>query len=518
MQRGDRESIAVWREKEKPGPVLTALRQNMTADIAVVGAGLAGLTTAYLLQKEGKSVIVVDAWGLAAGEIGRTSAHLTAVLDDGFTRLESLFGLENTKLAVESHRVAINRIEAIVKTEEIDCDFERVDGYLVPLNEQQDREFDKEAKAMALAEFPGMQPVQEIALPVTNMGRALQFPQQAMFHSVNYMLGLADAFQKSGGRIFAGSRVRKVKGGKEAYIETEDGFRINADHIVVATNTPINDHIKMHTKQAAYRSYVVAFEVPKDSYPGFLMWDMDEPYHYIRPVRSNRRDFLIVGGEDHKTGQADDGIQRFERIEHWARHHFSSLGPVKYRWSGQLMEPADALAFIGRNPLDEDNIYICTGDSGHGITHGTIAGIMIADMIHARANPWEKLYEPSRKTLKAAPAFLKENANAVTHLIKDWIKPGEVENADAIPRDRGAILRKGAAKFAVYRDGHGTLHEQSATCTHLGCVVQWNDIEKSWDCPCHGSRFDTEGRILNGPAIKPLAAAGNKAEPHKLAG
>ena len=260
----------------------------------------------------------------------------------------------------------------------------------------------------------------------------------------------------------------------------------------------------MHTKQAAYRTYVVAFAVPKNSYSSFLLWDMPDPYHYARIVRGgDEGDLLVVGGEDHKTGQANDAENRFKKLEEWSEKHFEILGPLAFRWSGQVMEPVDHLAFIGRNPMDE-NVYIVTGDSGNGMTHGTLAGILITDLIQGRTNPWEKLYDPSRKSIETAPTYIKENANVVGCMVSDWIAPGEAGKPEDIPPNEGAIMRKGLSKIAVFKDEDGGLHKCSAVCTHLGCVVQWNSGEKSWDCPCHGSRFDVEGDILNGPAIKQL--------------
>jgi glycine/D-amino acid oxidase-like deaminating enzyme/nitrite reductase/ring-hydroxylating ferredoxin subunit len=444
---------------------------------------------------------------MAAGETCRTTAHLTAVLDDRFFHLESLFGEDGARLAAESHMAAVNRIEAIVREEGIDCDFERVDGYLVALDDKQREDFNKEAEAVLRAGFADRQVLTSVPIDGVKAGPALRFPEQATFHIMRYMVGLSEVFQKLGGRIFIQTHVNEVKGGKEAYVKTDNGFRVNAKSIIVATNTPVNDWVKMHTKQAAYRTYVVAFEIPKDSYPGFLLWDMEEPYHYVRIARGKAKDMLIVGGEDHKTGQANDAEARYHRLEEWAHRHFTTLGLVTFRWSGQVMEPVDSLAFIGRNPMDEDNVYIATGDSGNGMTHGTIAGMLITDLIQGRENPWAKLYDPARKSLKAVPSFIEENANVVGCMVKDWVAPSEVDSAEDIPAGEGAILRDGISKIAVYKDERGQLHQCSAVCTHLGCVVQWNGGEKSWDCPCHGSRFDTDGRILNGPAIKPLANA-----------
>jgi Rieske Fe-S protein len=255
---------------------------------------------------------------------------------------------------------------------------------------------------------------------------------------------------------------------------------------------------------------VLAFEIPTGSYPGFLLWDMEDPYHYVRLMRAGERDFLVVGGEDHKTGQANDMAERYRRLEDWTRRHFAVAGEVRYRWSGQIMEPIDSLAFIGRNPGDADNVYIATGDSGNGMTHGTIAGMLISDLIQGRNNPWEKLYDPSRANLRAARSFVSENANAAGRMLKDWISGGEVDTVEQIGRGDGAVLRQGTAKLAVYRDQQDVLHRRSAVCPHLGCIVQWNPNEKSWDCPCHGSRFDSEGRILNGPAAAPLRPVSDK--------
>jgi glycine/D-amino acid oxidase-like deaminating enzyme/nitrite reductase/ring-hydroxylating ferredoxin subunit len=377
------------------------------------------------------------------------------------------------------------------------------DGYLVALTPEQEKNLEEEIGACARAGFKNQELLPEVPLPNIQAGPALRFPEQATFNIGKYIQALAKIFLERGGRIFAGSRIIEVKGGKTPYAKTQDGHRIDADAVVVATNSPINDRVEMHTKQAAYRTYVVAFEVPKDSYSSFLLWDMPDPYHYARIIRGEDRDLLIVGGEDHKTGQANDAANRFKKLEEWSEKHFRILGPVTFRWSGQIMEPVDHLAFIGRNPMDE-NVYIVTGDSGNGMTHGTLAGLLITDLIQGRPNPWAELYDPARKSIGTAPAYIKENANAAGCMVSDWSAPGEANKPEDIPLNEGAIMRKGVSKIAVFKNEDGGLHECSAVCTHLGCVVQWNSGEKSWDCPCHGSRFDTEGGVLNAPAVKPL--------------
>jgi nitrite reductase/ring-hydroxylating ferredoxin subunit len=236
--------------------------------------------------------------------------------------------------------------------------------------------------------------------------------------------------------------------------------------------------------------------------PAVLSWDTGDPYHYIRTYG----DMLIVGGEDHKTGQASDSPARYARLEAWARERFPMMGEVELAWGGQVMETQDYLAFIGRNPADHENVYVVTGDSGMGITHGTIAGMLLTDLILGRPNPWEKLYDPSRVTLRAAGDFARENANVVSQYA-DWLTGGDVSSADEIAPGSGAIVRRGLEKLAVYRDEQGKTHECLAKCPHLGCVVHWNPAETTWDCPCHGSRFDPYGKVINGPANRDLAPA-----------
>jgi Rieske Fe-S protein len=274
---------------------------------------------------------------------------------------------------------------------------------------------------------------------------------------------------------------------------------------VVATNTPINNRFVIHTKQAPYRSFVVGIAVPKGAVPWAQWWDTLDPYHYVRIAGEleDGNELLIAGGEDHKTGQADDGEERFERLLAWVRARFPVVGEPLFQWSGQVMEPVDGLAFIGRNPGD-NHVYIATGDSGNGMTHGTIAGLLLTDLIVGRDNPWRVAYDPSRKSIKAAGEFAKENANVAAQYT-EWLTPGHVDQIREITPGDGAIVRHNLHKIAVYRDPGGALCAFDATCPHLGCIVEWNSAEKSWDCPCHGSRFDREGKVVSGPAISGLS-------------
>jgi glycine/D-amino acid oxidase-like deaminating enzyme/nitrite reductase/ring-hydroxylating ferredoxin subunit len=332
---------------------------------------------------------------------------------------------------------------------------------------------------------------------------ALRFPRQAQFHPLKYLAGLAHAIKRDGGRIYTQTHASKIEGGDTALIETSHAWVVTADSVVVATNTPVNDLVAIHTKQSAYLTYVIGARVPSGSVARALFWDTPHPYHYIRVESADGYDVLISGGEDHKSGQKDDANVRFAALERWTRTRFPMMTEIEFRWSGEVMEPIDGLAFIGRNPMDHDNVFIATGDSGNGMTHGTIAGMLITDLIIGKENAWAALYDPSRKTLRSLGKFVKENIN-VAEQYGDIVTRGEVDTTDEIVPGKGAIIRRGLKKIAAYKDEAGNVHELSAVCRHLGCIVDWNSLEKTWDCPCHGSRYDALGRVIMGPANNDL--------------
>lgn len=485
----------------------TQLPSNVEADVCVVGAGIAGLTTAYLLACEGRSVVLLDDGPIGGGETGRTTAHLTHALDDRYGRLEQLHGQDGARLAAESHTAAIVEIERIVKAEGIDCAFERVDGYLVEPVGEASNALTSELAAAHRAGLIGVELIDRVPYDGFEFGPALHFPRQAQIHALDYLYELARAFERKGGRLYTGTHVDSVDSAKgSARVETTNGCVVRAAHVVVATNTPFNDRVVIHTKQAPYRTYVVAGQIPVGSVPHILLWDTPDPYHYVRVHHSDEGDYLIVGGEDHKTGQANDAGDRFKKLEDWARERFPMVTDFDLRWSGQVLEPIDGLAFIGRNPADADNVFIATGDSGNGMTHGTIAGLLLTDLIMGRENPWADLYRPSRKTLSAAGEFVKETANVVLQYA-DHLHSADVASVDDVPSGCGAVVQEGSHKVAVFRADDGTVSKFSAVCPHLGCIVRWNGLERSWDCPCHGSRFDKLGGIIHGPAIKGLETA-----------
>jgi glycine/D-amino acid oxidase-like deaminating enzyme/nitrite reductase/ring-hydroxylating ferredoxin subunit len=485
-------------------PPLAPLTSNLRADVCIVGAGIAGLSVAYQLTRAGASVVVVEASELGSGETARTSAHLSNVLDTRYHHLESLHGAERTPLIAASHARAIDEIEAIAMHQGIACELRRVDGFLFAADGSDPSSLTNE---QAAAQRAGIDVtwIERAPLLPFDTGRCLRFPNQAQFHPLRYLAGLAEAVRKAGGKIVGGHVVRVE--GTPVVIETTTGTAVTADAAVVATNTPVNDRITMHTKQAAYRTYVIAAPVPGGSIPPGLYWDTADPYHYVRlQPHDDARDLLIVGGEDHHTGEGTASRAPFVRLEAWAHARFEALGPVLHRWSGQIMASIDGIGFIGRNPGDAANVFIATGDTGNGLTHGTIAGLLLADLIAGRSSPWTEVYEPSRITPRAAWTFAKESLHVAAGYAR-WLAPARTQAHAELAPGHGAVLQRGLRKVAVYRDERGGLHELSAVCPHLGGVVVWNDVEKSWDCPCHGSRFDTNGCVLNGPAASGLDPA-----------
>jgi glycine/D-amino acid oxidase-like deaminating enzyme/nitrite reductase/ring-hydroxylating ferredoxin subunit len=509
-------STSVWKTGQ-PTLTTSALQEDMEADVCIVGAGIAGMSVAYELGRAGREVVVLDDNAIGGGETAQTTAHLASALDDRYFILEQLHGREGARRAYESHDAAIGRIEEIVRVEQIACDFERVDGYLFLAPRDQPELLERELAAAARAGFHDAEQLARAPLSAFDTGPCLRFPRQAQFHPLCYLAGLAAAVVRQGGRIFTGTHVTEIHGTGAPHVVTSSGRVVKADAIVVATNTPVNDRVTIHTKQAPYRSFVIALQMPPSAMVPALYWDTGDPYHYVRlKAVDGDSALLIVGGEDHETGHRDDGRERFIRLETWARKRFRMAGPVQYRWSGQVIEPVDGLGFIGRNPGDSDRVFITTGDSGNGMTHGVIAGMLIRDLVLDRRNDWTQLYDPARKPIKALKNYARINL-AVAGGYADWLKPGEVSSIDDVEHGTGAVLQRGARKLAVYRGEDGTLSICSATCTHLGGVVRWNSAEQSWDCPCHGSRFSPEGEVLNGPALHGLKRLDvEQAEPSRI--
>jgi hypothetical protein len=506
---------SLWKAEIKPlrAPPLDG---DVRGDLVVVGSGIAGLSSAYEAARFGAQVVVIDRGEIAGGMTARTTAHLVSEIDDRYFELIDAVGEGDARLYHESQVAAINRIETICRDEGIDADFERLPGYLIPAERDHMEELEKEYDACQKLGVD-VEWTEQAPYSLLKGTKALKFANQGRFHPLKYCSGLARAIEKLGGRLHGGSAyVGHHEDGDDVVIKTEGGPTIRAGAALFATNSPVNDRVAIHTKQVPMRTYALAGRVPSGSVEDALIWDTLWPYHYARlQPAGDGKDWLIVGGEDHRTGTADDMDKRFDRIEAWTRKRFPSFGKVEYRWSGQVMEPVDCMPYSGRD--GSDRIYVHSGDSGTGMTNGVAGALNFIALYRNEKARFAHLFDPARKPRSAYSLgeYVKGQGAVVANLA-EYVESGEVDSVDQIKPGEGAILRRGLAKHAVYRAEDGSLTELSAVCTHVGCIVHWNSFEKCWDCPCHGSQFQPDGSVLNAPAISPLAKVDQPARQEKL--
>jgi glycine/D-amino acid oxidase-like deaminating enzyme/nitrite reductase/ring-hydroxylating ferredoxin subunit len=499
LKSDEGKTVSYW-EASKDLLSKTALDNSIETDICIIGGGIAGLTVGYLLAKAGREVIVIDDGTIGGGETCRTTAHLSNALDDRIYRIEKWHGEEKARLAVDAHTRAINEIERIVETEQIDCDFLRINGFLVEADDGKD-DLSKELEAAHRAGLAEVEFVERTPIRDFDTSQCLRFPRQGQFHILKYLSGLAKAIEQNGGKLFSNTRAVEWKGGDTPEVKLAGGQKITAKSIVLATNYPIMS--KMFAKLPAYRTYVIAARIPKNSIESCLIWDTADPYRYVRTQSEEAYDILIVGGEDHRTGQAEDFDARFGRLWQWTRQRFPFAEEILYQWSGQFLETHDGLAFIGRFSKGEPNVYLITGDSGMGMTHGTIGGMLVSDLVLGRDNPWSEVFDPSRILTQSITEAVPEIVSSTVPYV-DWLTGGDVSSVDEIKNGQGAIISHGTKKIAAYRDENGQLYQRSAVCAHLGCIVRFNSLEKTWDCPCHGSRYGVDGHAINTPAFTGL--------------
>lgn len=478
-------------------PAFASLAGDATFDVVIIGGGITGLTAALLLTRGGRKVAVVEQGTIASGETGFTTAHLTEAVDARYHYLDRAFSPEVSKKVASASRAAIERIAANVSEIGIDCHFKRLPGYLYTENRNKVAELKQEA---ASAKDAGLDAkwVEEVPLPFATRGAVL-WANQAQFHPGEYLGGLARHLEAAGCAIYEQTHVTAVREGEPCRVETERGV-LTAASVVMSTNTPIHGFTTVHTKQAPYRTYAAAYAV--DAPIDGLFWDTADPYHYTRWQETDSGTFMIVGGEDHKVGQEEDTDQCFARLQQYVMEKFGAH-PRRFAWSGQVLEPADGLPFIGGS----GPIYISTGYAGQGMTFGTIGGVIISDLILGRPNEWAELFHPMRLHLRGAMSdLITENKDFPAHLAKDRLTSWNVESKDThdVHSGEGKIISVDGRKLAIFRDEAGKLCALSTICTHLKCDVAWNTAEKTWDCPCHGSRFAIDGSVVNGPARDPL--------------
>jgi glycine/D-amino acid oxidase-like deaminating enzyme/nitrite reductase/ring-hydroxylating ferredoxin subunit len=488
-----RSTRPLWAQASRRFPTLEA---DLHAEVVVVGGGITGVTTALLLASQGKRVTLLETRQLGAGVTGATTAHLTEALDARYHVLESDFGAEGAQLARASSRAAIEKISDLASG--VDCGFERVPGYLYGTRDEHLSELDAEVLA---AERAGakVRRTNDVPLPLPTRG-AVVFEDQAQFRPLDYLAGLAARLVNTGAQVFEDVTVLDVETNGQLRLKTSKGHAVTADAVVLATHAPFQS-LRLQLELAQYRSYAVAG--PAASPLRGLFWDLEDPYHYVRSATVDGQDYLIVGGGDHRTGTLPEGgpdapYQELDALS-------AKLGaPANERWSAQVAEPSDGLPFIGKiDPKVE--LYVAQGFSGNGMTLGTLSAMLISDALLGRENPYAKLYRPDRfKPLASAAAVVSENAETAVHLVAGHVKPVSDEPLETLPIGEGRIIKNDGKKLAVYRDQDGAIHAVSAICTHQGCQVAFNPTECSWDCPCHGSRFDIDGGVLDGPAKQPL--------------
>ena len=486
---------SLWVGTTEPGDY-PPLAGDERADVVVVGAGITGLTTARLLVEAGASVVVIDAGPICAGATGYTTAKVTSLHGLTYTELANRFDEGRARLYGEANEAAIAEVARLVDADGIECEFQRRAHVVYTTDPAMG---DSVAQESSLAASLGLPASASAAteLPFDVVG-AVRFENQAQFHPRAYCLGLARAITKAGGRIFTHTRARQIDGSERTVVTDRGSLR--GSSIVVATHLPINQMGAYFARCEPKRSYAIAVRVGGDR-PEDMYISVDSPTRSLRAAS----DHLIVGGEGHKVGEPHDTNEHYVNLENWAREHFD-VKSVDYRWSAQDWSAADGVPYIGRMAGNDDGVYVATAFKKWGMTLGTIAGMLLRDLIAGRDNPWLQVFDATRIAPKQSlKGVISENVSVLKHFVGDRIGTGNRQTVDDLQPGEGAVVRVGTSAVAAFRDDDGTVHARSALCTHLGCLVNFNPAERSWDCPCHGSRFATDGAVIEGPAVEDLA-------------
>ncbi len=489
---------STWLQETSPSPQAHPALGSLLVDVAIIGGGITGVTSAYYLAKTGKRVALIEQNQIGTGDIGYTTGFFTHVLDISLQDLKKMFGEDGAKIAWESNQKTIDEIERIIRLENIECEFMRCPA-LVYAHDDKGKEFLQAEQG--LANSLGFQTsFKDEGLPFSSHGY-VEAPGQAKLHPIKYLRALAQCAQKSGALHLENTHVHDIKGDGPITLTTSNG-NIIAQDVIVATHGMVSNPLSVSARMRASRSYVLEFSLEATPLIEALYWNTEDPYHYFRVDRVNNKIRLIVGGEDHETGKSDiPEKEHFERLEHWIKTLLPEIqGSPTHAWSGQIYETVDGLPYIGR--ISGEHLFIATGYAGNGMTFGSMAGRIISDLIVTGRHPWADLYKTVRPhgftaLAEQGIAFLKE-------LIVGRVQ-GDVDSEEEIAPGSGKIIMERGEPVAVFKSKEGKVIRCSGICTHLNCAVKWNGAEMSWDCPCHGSRFDTEGKVLNGPAIKPLA-------------
>ena len=491
---------SIWKEttenKNSMFPILTG---KIDSDIVIIGGGITGLITAYFLQKSGRKVSVVESFCIGDGTTGYSSCHLTTDLDFEYQNIISKHNEETAKIVAASRTEGINIIENIVQEYNIECDFRRLKGYYYTEVENEIENLKKEAQSASIVGLD-VSLTDNVPLPFKTL-KAIIFENQAEFNSQKFIIGLSKILKEGNVQIYENSRVINIIENEDyCVVGTAEG-RINAQHVVLATHLPLLFNV-LQTMAAPYRSYMVTAKLNNDQYPDGLFWDTTDPYFYTKTYISNGEKWLVVGGLDHKTGDKIDTEGNYVELENYVKERYD-VHSFEHKWSSQYYEPVDGLPYIGKNPFSKMT-YVATGFSGDGLVYGVIAAQIISDLINGIENKFQKVFDSTRFTpIASVKEFIKENAEVFSHFIKDRFTIEKEHFKDLLPGE-GKILEKEGEKVAAARDINNELYVLSPVCPHLKCFVQWNNGEKTWDCPCHGSRFNIKGEVLYGPAVKDL--------------
>ncbi|RYG22677.1 FAD-dependent oxidoreductase [bacterium] len=478
-----------------PSTDFPPLQGEVTVDVAIIGGGLAGLTAATLLKAEGLTVAVLESDRVAAGVTGYTTAKVTSQHSLIYDHLIRHFGEDKARAYGAANEAAIEEIARLADQFGIDCDFTPTANYVYTEKAEEVETFRAEALAAQRCGLPAAF-VEQTPLPFP-VKAAVRFDNQARFHPRKYLLGLVRSLPANGSHVFENTRVIGLHGGEPCRVDTEQG-NVNAKWVIVASHFPFNEKLFYALRMYQHRSYVLGVRLDGPLPDG--MFISTEPTRSIRPHVDENGEILMIGGEGHRTGEGGDTVERYLRLEQWARDHFP-VRSIDYRWSTQDNKTLDRLPYIGRLMPTSDHVFVATGFAGWGMTNSTVSGMLLRDLILKRDNPWAETFDPNRMGLEAASGSVKHIADVASHFVGDRHAEGDEET---LQPGEGMIVDSKDGKVAMYRSEDGTIRKLSPACTHMGCFVQWNNAEKSWDCPCHGSRFSTEGRVLEGPAIRPL--------------
>lgn len=465
-------------------------------DVLIVGGGITGITTALQLQKNGKQCIVAEAHNLCFGTTGGTTAHLNTFLDTSYDKVKSNFGKEGAQLLAKATLQALELYRSNIESYKIDCGYKIKDGYLYSQDEKQTKELESIFEASIDAGID-VKWTDRIPVPI-EFEKALVFHEQAQVHSARYVYALAEAFEKAGGVILQNCMVDDFKDDQILKIKTSHGT-VSARCLIWATHIPPGVNL-LHFRCAPYRSYAMAVTLNDNAYPDGLAYDMYDPYHYYRSHEVDGKKYLIAGGEDHKTAHEENTDACFTRLEAHVRKYFN-VAEVNFTWSSQYFEPADGLAYIGHLPGNPSNVLVATGFGGNGMTYSHIAAITLTELITTGKSNFANLFDPDRlKPVAGFANFVKENADVVKEFVGKRLDRERIESLTEIAPGEGKLVKYEGKAIAIYKDESGNIHAVSTVCPHAKCSVGWNSAEKSWDCPCHGSRFTVDGEVLTGPA------------------